>query len=119
MACGETISEPLMVAAIDLGTTFSSYAFATRGEFKDDPTKISSYAWYTGSQPGLSLKTPTCILFDKVKNFFAFGAEAEDKYTELAQEEDHIHWSFFRRFKMQLYDKQVSLSCKLYESGFV
>ncbi|XP_076117385.1 heat shock 70 kDa protein 12A-like [Mytilus galloprovincialis] len=106
MACGETITEPLMVAAIDLGTTFSSYAFATRGDFKDDPTKISSYAWSTGSQPGLSLKTPTCILFDKVQNFFAFGAEAEDKYSELAQEEDHIHWSFFRRFKMQLYDKQ-------------
>ncbi|XP_052076812.1 heat shock 70 kDa protein 12B-like isoform X5 [Mytilus californianus] len=106
MACGETTTEPLLVAAIDLGTTFSSYAFANRGEFKDDPTKISSCAWCTGSQPGLSLKTPTCILFDKVQNFFAFGAEAEDKYTELAQEEDHVDWFFFRRFKMQLYDKQ-------------
>lgn len=119
MACGETITEPLLVAAFDLGTTFSSYAFANRGELKDDPSKISSCAWCTGSQPGLSLKTPTCILFDKDQNFFAFGTEAEGTYTELAQEDDHVDWFYFRRFKMQLYNKQVSISCKLYEPVYV
>lgn len=58
-------------------------------------------------------------MFDKDQNFFAFGTEAEDTYTELAQEDDHVDWFYFRRFKMQLYNKQVSISCKLYESVYV
>lgn len=106
MACGETISESLLVAAIDFGTTFSGYAFAIRNDYKVDPTRVSGSHWHTGSQPGLSLKTPTCILFNQNQVFESFGGEAEDKYTELAQEEEHMDWFFFKRFKMQLYDKK-------------
>jgi hypothetical protein len=36
MACGETISKSLIVAAIDFGTTFSGYAFALRHDYKVD-----------------------------------------------------------------------------------
>jgi hypothetical protein len=39
----------------------------------------------------------------------SFGGDAEDKYTELAQEDEHIDWFYLKRFKMQLYDKHVSL----------
>lgn len=106
MAAGETISESLFVAAIDFGTTFSGYAFGNRNDYKDDPSKVAGCHWSTGSQPGLSLKTPSCILFDPEENFDSFGGEAEDKYTELAQEDEHGDWYFFRRFKMQLYDKE-------------
>lgn len=112
MACGETISESLMVAAIDFGTTFSGYAFAIRNDYKVDPTRVNGSVWQTGSQPGLSLKTPTCVLFDPDQHFVAFGGEAEDRYTEIANEDEQndnselTRWYFFRRFKMQLYDKQ-------------
>ncbi|XP_063414964.1 heat shock 70 kDa protein 12B-like [Mytilus trossulus] len=107
MACGETISEALLVAAIDLGTTFSGYAFAIRNNYKVDTTRVSGSHWHTGSQPGLSLKTPTCILFDQNQVFDSFGGEAEDKYTELAQEEEHMDCFFFTQFNMQLYAKKV------------
>jgi hypothetical protein len=39
--------------------------------------------WQRGSQPGLSLKTPSCILFDPTQNFHSFGSDAEDKYIDL------------------------------------
>ncbi|XP_052076865.1 heat shock 70 kDa protein 12B-like [Mytilus californianus] len=106
MACAEVVSEPLLVAAIDFGTTFSGYAFQTLRDFKEDPLRIHGFSWTTGSNAGLSLKTPTCVLFDPAQNFYSFGVEAEDKYTELAQEEDHANWYYFRRFKMNLYKSQ-------------
>jgi hypothetical protein len=109
MACGETISESIIVGAIDFGTTFSGYAFAIRNDYKVDPMRVSGNHWQTGSQPGLSLKTPSCILFDPTQKFHSFGGDAEDKYAELAQEDEHIDWFYFKRFKMQLYDKHVSL----------
>jgi hypothetical protein len=48
-------------------------------------------------------------LFDPTQKFHSFGGDAEDKYTELAQADEHIDWFYFKRFKMQLYDKHVSL----------
>jgi hypothetical protein len=109
MACGETISKSLIVAAIDFGTTFSGYAFALRHDYKVDHMRVSGNLWQRGSQPGLSLKTPSCILFDPTQKFHSFGSDAEDKYVDLAQEDEHIDWFYFKRFKMQLYDKHVSL----------
>ncbi|CAG2190345.1 unnamed protein product [Mytilus edulis] len=103
MACAETVIDPLLVAAIDFGTTFSGYAFAFKGDYQEDPLKISGYTWTLGSTAGLSLKTPTCVLFDHNGEFHSFGAEAEEKYTTLAENEAHENWYFFRRFKMQLY----------------
>ncbi|XP_063415149.1 heat shock 70 kDa protein 12B-like [Mytilus trossulus] len=99
----ETISDTLLVAAIDFGTTFSGYAFAFKSDYKEDPLKISGFTWTLGSQAGLSLKTPTCVLFNPRGEFDSFGAEAEEKYTALAESEDHQSWYFFSRFKMQLY----------------
>jgi hypothetical protein len=59
---------------------------------KVDPMRVSGNHWQTGSQPGLSLKTPSCILFDPTEKFHSFGGDAEDKYAELAQEDQHM-WS--------------------------
>ena len=57
----------------------------------------------------MSLKTSTCVLFKPDKTFHSFGYEAEDHYGELASEEtgEHKKWYYFRRFKMQLFDKKV------------
>ena len=109
MACAEVVSDPLLVAAIDFGTTFSGYAFQTKSDFKQDPTRIQGFTWTTGSNAGLSMKTPTCVLFNPSKEFHSFGIEAEDKYIQLAEEEDHRNWYYFRRFKMQLYRCQVNI----------
>jgi hypothetical protein len=49
------MSNPLVVAAIDFGTTFSTCGFSFKHEYKSDPTKITAKRW-TGLKSGVSLK---------------------------------------------------------------
>jgi hypothetical protein len=55
----------------------------------------------------MSLKTPTCVLFDQNKKFHSFGFDAEEEYSGLALDNKHGDYFFFRRFKMKLFDKLV------------
>ena len=59
----------------------------------------------------MSLKTSTCVLFKPDKTFNSFGYDAEEDYAELASREtgEHKKWYYFRRFKMQLFDKKVEV----------
>mgnify|MGYP003691820595 CR=1 FL=1 len=100
-------STKLLVAAIDFGTTYSGYAFSFKHEHDSDPLKVCSNNWTAGSRSLVSLKTPTCVLFNKDKEFDSFGYEAEDKYSDLAEDEEHQDWFFFKRFKMSLFNKAV------------
>ena len=100
----------LLVAAIDFGTTFSGYAFSFLHDYKRDPLKISANSWNAGIGHLVTLKTSTCVLFDAAGNFHSFGFEAEEKYSNLALDEMHHNWYYFRRFKMMLYDKTVRMS---------
>ena len=102
------MSSSLVVAAIDFGTTFSGYAFSFLHDYKRDPLTISANSWNPGVGQLVSQKTSTCILFDGSKEFNSFGFEAEEKYSNLALENKHHNWYYFRRFKMMLYDKKVS-----------
>lgn len=97
------------MAAIDFGTTYSGWAFSFRHEFELDPIKVSAKNW-TGGQL-VSSKGPTCVLIKPDgKTFHSFGYEAESKYAELAEEqEQHRGWYFFKRFKMMLFGKIVSV----------
>jgi hypothetical protein len=52
-------------------------------------------------------KAPTTVLFTPEKVFHSFGYDAEDKYMELAEEEEHKEWFYFRRFKMLLHENKV------------
>ncbi|XP_060566322.1 heat shock 70 kDa protein 12A-like [Ruditapes philippinarum] len=99
------MSTSLVVAAIDFGTTFSSWGFSFKHEFKIEPTKVKTKTW-TGLESAISLKGPTTILISPDgQTFDSFGFDAETKYAELAEEQKHKEWYFFKRFKMQLYDK--------------
>lgn len=101
-------SNKLAVAAIDFGTTFSGYAFAMRHDFESDPPKISANTtWVAGGQL-ISLKTPTVLLLTPDKKLEAFGYDAEDKYGQLAADGEHKDYYYFRRFKMKLYQREVS-----------
>ncbi|XP_063413069.1 heat shock 70 kDa protein 12B-like [Mytilus trossulus] len=98
-------SNKILVAAIDFGTTFSGYAFSFKSWFETDPNKIvTNSTWVAGQKNLISLKTPTCILLQPNKSFHSFGYEAEEKYAELALEEEHEDWYFFKRFKMSLFN---------------
>lgn len=39
----------LLVAGIDLGTTFSGWAYSLKHDFDQDPTKINTKPWNSGS----------------------------------------------------------------------
>ncbi|KAL4232761.1 Heat shock 70 kDa protein 12A [Mactra antiquata] len=93
----------LIVAAIDFGTAYSGYAFSTRRDFLKDPLKINTNIW--SGDLLLSHKTTTCVLFNEDKQFEAFGFDAEDQYADLAVENKHKSYFFFRRFKMRLFNQ--------------
>eukprot|EP00105_Crassostrea_gigas_P004833 XP_011418178.1 PREDICTED: heat shock 70 kDa protein 12A [Crassostrea gigas] len=95
----------ILVAAIDFGTTFSGYAFSFLHDYKKDPLKISANTWTAGVGNLVSLKTSTCVLFDSTQTFHSFGYEAEEKYSNLALDDEHHDWYYFKRFKMMLYNK--------------
>ncbi|KAH3788072.1 hypothetical protein DPMN_166202 [Dreissena polymorpha] len=92
-----------IVAAINFGTTFSSCAFQSRADFESNPLKIELVK-LAGSS-GLSEKTSTAILFDKHKQFVAFGHEAEELYNQKLADGNQFDWYLFRRFKMFLYNR--------------
>lgn len=107
MATGKR--EKTFVASIDFGTTFSGYAFSFKHEYEENPTAVKvNPNWVPGASQLLSLKTPTVILFDKNKKFHSFGFEAETKYSNLADDDKHRDWYFFKRFKMKLHGKKVN-----------
>ncbi|XP_076100918.1 heat shock 70 kDa protein 12A-like [Mytilus galloprovincialis] len=109
------MSDHLLVAAIDFGTTYSGYAFSTIANFKLDPLKIhANQAWNAGGRQLLSLKTPTCLLLNEKKELVSFGYEAENDYAELVLDEKHHDHYYFTRFKMRLYQaKDLSEEMRL------
>ncbi|WAQ94605.1 HS12B-like protein, partial [Mya arenaria] len=95
-------SKPLLVAAIDFGTTYSSWAFSFRHEYESDPTQISAKQWLEHE----STKGPTTVLIKPDgRTLEAFGYEAETRYAELIDEEAHESYYFFKRFKMKLWNQ--------------
>ncbi|KAL4230096.1 Heat shock 70 kDa protein 12A [Mactra antiquata] len=95
----------LLVAAIDFGTTYSGYAFSFHSDYMHEPTKAQVPTSWVGGAGGLmSLKTPTVLLLNPDKTFNSFGYEAENKFLELVEDEEHQKYYYFRRFKMMLYE---------------
>jgi hypothetical protein len=95
-----------MVAALEFGTTTSGYFLSSRDEFERDSLNISCYCWNNGPIP-LSIKTLTCLLLNKKKQFEAFGYDAENRYDELVMDEEQDDYYFFDRFTMSLHNNEV------------
>ncbi|KAL3831482.1 hypothetical protein ACJMK2_023223 [Sinanodonta woodiana] len=100
-----SILTKLVVAAIDFGTTYSGYAYSFLSDFKNDPLTIfANMSWNSGGDEGLVTdKTPTSILFEPNGNFHSFGYQAENKYDNLVNDDEHKDWYYFSRFKMTLH----------------
>ncbi|KAL3880085.1 hypothetical protein ACJMK2_032354 [Sinanodonta woodiana] len=95
----------LMVAAIDFGTTFSSWAYS----FNNDPGRMFCKNW--NSDQYISMKAPTTILFQPDgKTFEAFGYEAENSYAKIGEESEEAlnSWYYYRQFKMKLYNGKIT-----------
>ncbi|XP_062593470.1 heat shock 70 kDa protein 12B-like [Saccostrea cucullata] len=98
-------TECLMICAIDLGTSYSGYAFAPRKNLTNNGCDIYASHWESDL---LSHKTPTAILLDPIMNFQAFGHEANKKFAKLTEDENHADWFYFKDFKMDLYEKDLT-----------
>ncbi|XP_052801885.1 heat shock 70 kDa protein 12A-like [Mya arenaria] len=107
----KTVSNKLVVAAIDVGTTFSGYAFSMNYDFNENPSKIHINCRWIGGGQLITNKTPTVLLLNPDRTFKAFGYDAESQYAELAEQDAerddgklfHKEHFYFRRFKMKLY----------------
>ncbi|XP_052068530.1 heat shock 70 kDa protein 12B-like isoform X2 [Mytilus californianus] len=112
----DAISSPLIVVALDLGTTYSGYAFS----FIDRPDEIlTNGTWNSQKYHLASIKTPTCLMINKTnKDDYRFGYEAEDDYADMQTEStgEADNYFFFDRFKMELHvQKEVSEQMLLYD----
>jgi hypothetical protein len=95
----------MLVAAFDFGTTYSGYAYS----YRDIPSFVqANQPWTDGAGNITTVKTPTCVLLTPGREFHSFGYEAEDMYRNLAKEDKHHGWLFFRRFKMLLHNCEVN-----------
>ncbi|XP_069117052.1 heat shock 70 kDa protein 12A-like [Argopecten irradians] len=93
----------LAVAAIDFGTTFSGVAYSFVGDYQRTPLQMEAKVWQSTKGAGvMSHKTPTCLLLNSNKTFEAFGYEAQDLYAELAEDNSHYGYRYFKNFKMLL-----------------
>ena len=89
----------LLVAAIDFGSSGAGYAFSFVYQFKTNPIDIHTSMWSSGTIS----KIPCVLLFDESKKFNSLGFDAEDKYEDLFNNDEHDKWYYFKGFKMQLY----------------
>lgn len=98
-----TLSNALLVAAIDLGNTFSGYAFSTRTDVDKDPLKSHIPRWQASNGSLISSKIPSTGLLNNGAQFVAFGFEAESIYAELLEDGKGEDYFYFPHFKMMLY----------------
>lgn len=95
----------MLVAAIDIGTTFSGYTFATRNKTEKGVLKTYAHHWRDSIGTRLSSKTPTCVLLDKDEKLVDFGFDAENAYNELSENGEEEDYFYFRQFTTIIYDQ--------------
>ena len=93
--------QPLFIAAIDFGTTFTGLAFAS---CLSGDHKVVLYRW--DGYEGLEIKAPTAVLFHPNGEFAAFGFEAVSEYYD-KDDKEKLDCYFFKNFKMELHQKKV------------
>ena len=90
------------VVAIDIGTTFSGYAYSTQRT----PTTIRANKNWGAGVGVESVKAPTCVLLDTAGKLKYFGYDAQREYKALS-EADRKKYLYFERFKMILHTNKV------------
>lgn len=101
--------ECFIVAAIDVCSSSSGYAFIFMHDFIKYPLNIQiSHIWEDEFPHDWSSKASSCVLLNPKREFLAFGYKAEDLYSDLVFKGNHSDYYFFKDFKMVLRETQVS-----------
>lgn len=105
----------IVVTAIDLGTTFSGYAFSFRSEFQKDPLKISTNSWISEGVFNDEMKAPSILLLNPDQSFNSFGYRAQNNYKQLllVDPEKAVKYYYVQDFKMQLHNRVYIMNHKL------
>ena len=107
-----TVDQKLLVASIDIGTTYSGYAFSFAHEQtgnEADPDRIHVNTWESEGGSRTYFKTPSCLLLHANGNLDCFGNEALERYKDLEEDKKHRDVYFFREFKMTLHQEEVCI----------
>jgi len=94
--------------SIDFGTSGCAIAL---GLDKPDPQQIRVFAAWNAGRMGVVLKHPTILLANPNGEFEKFGEEALRTYKRLKDKANDYY--LFHRFKMNLYNRPVSISDSL------
>jgi len=98
----------MVSAAIHIGTERSRYAFSLR----DNPQTIYENQEWKNKRGLAQNYTSTSILLNPEKQFDSFGCDAEEKYSNLTEENKHYGWLLFHNFASAFYKLEVkSLFC--------
>ena len=100
-----TESSYRVVVAIDFGTTYSGYAYASRRKPDEIHLMRRREAGLVGAP---SHKIPTILLLDGREQFYAFGYDAREAYHDMSEEESR-KWLYFEKFKMELHSRKVQM----------
>ena len=100
-----TASQNLIVVAIDVGTTYSGYAFS----FRNKPSEVTVVNWENHASNGFSYKAPSVLLLNQTYQFVAFGYEAEKQYSDIITREPTDQYLFVKNFKTELVNDRVIL----------
>ncbi|XP_063447986.1 uncharacterized protein LOC134727535 [Mytilus trossulus] len=100
--------EVTVVAAIDIGTSYSGYAYSTVKAYQTDHLDITcNQSWRSGGKQLISSKTPSCILMTRGKELVSFGYDAEKEYENIIAEGNEESYYFFDKFKMALHKTKL------------
>ncbi|KAK3584298.1 hypothetical protein CHS0354_013250 [Potamilus streckersoni] len=93
-----------IVIALDIGSSYSGYAYQFSSDFKENPRDIwMSDSWGSSNN---THKTSTCVLLrEKTLERIAIGEDAEREYLRFCDTVDEFEYHFFKNFKMVLYTK--------------
>lgn len=110
MASSDRRGDRLVVAAIDVGTTFSGYAFSMRSDFESNPLQIRTNDWSAEGVHSSEMKAPSVLLLNPDLSFNSFGYRAQYTYSDLLEDDsDNAAKHFYvKNFKMQLHNRVCS-----------
>lgn len=81
-----------VVAAIEIGTPFSTYVYFTTNSFQTDPLDIHQIkTWYSDNKRKGITKSATCLLLDRKLRFVSLGNDAQAEYTKLKHSSKAVH----------------------------
>ncbi|XP_045204830.1 heat shock 70 kDa protein 12A-like [Mercenaria mercenaria] len=107
-----------LVVCLDIGSTYSGYAYSTRHEYDQQMLNIHhNEEWMSGHANLHTFKTPSIALLQQDKTIHSFGYEAERKYTQLQDAKQQDMWFYFKRFKADLKTKQFRKDTVILEEG--